>query len=61
MLRVTTLYAALGGGDGAVLHALSDPGRWARSPGVWSGRQAAGLGLVGEVTTEALRGVARGP
>jgi len=42
MLRVTTLHASSAAAPGEV-------------PGEWSGQQAAGLGLSGEVTVEALK------
>jgi len=50
MLRVTTLYgsSAKATADYYAHYLTMDPGE---EPGVWSGRQAAGLGLAGRVTT----------
>jgi hypothetical protein len=49
MLRVTTLYAS---GAGSSARYLADDGP--EGPGVWLGRQAAGLGLREEVSSEDL-------
>jgi conjugative relaxase-like TrwC/TraI family protein len=53
MLRVTTLHAASAAATAAsyAQYLAAAPGE---VPGVWSGQQAAGLGLSGEVTAEAL-------
>ena len=53
MLRVTTLYAgsAVATAKYYTKYLTQAPGE---EPGVWSGAQAAGLGLSGEVSTEAL-------
>jgi conjugative relaxase-like TrwC/TraI family protein len=59
MLRVTTLYASSAEATaGYYAHYLSQaPGE---VPGVWSGAQAAGLGLDGEVGVEALQAALEG-
>lgn len=53
MLRVTTLYAGSAAATAKYYtkYLTQAPGE---EPGVWSGAQAAGLGLSGEVSTEAL-------
>jgi len=53
MLRVTTLHASSAAAMAAYYarYLAAAPGE---VPGVWSGQQAAGLGLSGEVTVEAL-------
>ncbi len=53
MLRVTTLHASSAAAMAAYYarYLAAAPGE---EPGVWSGQQAAGLGLSGEVTVEAL-------
>ncbi|MEI8241232.1 MAG: MobF family relaxase, partial [Actinomycetota bacterium] len=53
MLRVTTLYAGSAAATARYYtkYLTQAPGE---QPGVWSGAQAAGLGLSGEVSTEAL-------
>jgi len=53
MLRVTTLHASSAAATAAYYarYLAAAPGE---VPGVWSGQQAAGLGLSGEVTVEAL-------
>ena len=60
MLRVTTLYASSATATAAYYtHYLAQaPGE---EPGVWSGRQAAGLGLAGRVEADDLASAARGP
>ncbi len=53
MLRVTTLYAGSAAATAKYYtkYLTQAPGE---EPGVWSGAQAAGLGLLGEVSTDAL-------
>jgi len=53
MLRVTTLYACSASATAKYYtkYLTQAPGE---QPGVWSGAQAAGLGLSGEVSTDAL-------
>jgi conjugative relaxase-like TrwC/TraI family protein len=53
MLRVTTLYAGAAAATARYYtkYLMQAPGE---EPGVWSGAQAAGLGLAGEVSTDAL-------
>jgi conjugative relaxase-like TrwC/TraI family protein len=59
MLRVTTLHAASAAATAGYYtqYLTGAPGE---EPGVWVGRQAAGLGLAGEVTAEALQAVLEG-
>ena len=59
MLKVETLYASSASASAAYYtRYLTDaPGE---QPGVWAGRQAAGLGLSGEVTTDALQTLLEG-
>ena len=59
MLRVTTLHASSAAATAAyyALYLTAAPGE---VPGVWSGRQAAGLGLSGEVTVEQLEALLSG-
>ena len=60
MLRVTTLHASSAAATAKYYaeYLTAAPGE---VPGVWSGRQAAGLGLSGRVEVDALGGVAVGP
>ena len=60
MLRVTTLYASSAAATAAYYtHYLAQaPGE---EPGVWSGRQAAELGLAGRVERRRSRSAAGGP
>ena len=53
MLRVTTLYASSAAATAAYYtqYLTQAPGE---VPGVWSGRQAAGLGLAGRVDADEL-------
>ena len=59
MLRVSTLYASSAAATAAYYtrYLTEAPGE---QPGVWSGNQAAGLGLAGEVTAEALQTLLEG-
>jgi conjugative relaxase-like TrwC/TraI family protein len=59
MLRVTTLHAS-GAGSSARYYTryLADDGP--EGPGVWLGRQAGGLGLAGEVSSEDLEALLSG-
>jgi conjugative relaxase-like TrwC/TraI family protein len=59
MLRVTTLHAASAAATARYYtqYLTAAPGEDA---GVWAGRQAAGLGLTGEVTAEALQALLEG-
>ncbi len=59
MLRVSTLYASSAAATAAYYtrYLTEAPGE---QPGVWSGIQAAGLGLSGEVTSEALQTLLEG-
>ena len=60
MLRVTTLHASSAAATAAYYaqYLTAAPGE---VPGVWSGRQAAGLGLSGTVDVESLGVAAVGP
>ena len=58
MLRVTTLYAATA--SATALYFTRYLTEADEIPGVWIGRQAAGLGLQGVVTTEALEALLEG-
>ena len=59
MLRVTTLHASCAAATAAYYaqYLTAAPGE---VPGVWSGRQAAGLGLVGRVEVDALESLLSG-
>jgi hypothetical protein len=59
MLRVTTLHASSAAATAAYYtHYLAQaPGE---EPGVWSGRQGAGLGLAGRVDADGLRALLEG-
>ena len=59
MIRVTTLYAAGAGVSAAYYtgYLTKDDGE---QPGIWSGSQAPGRGLSGDVTTEALEALLSG-
>ena len=59
MLRVTTLYAASAAATAAYYtqYLTAAPGE---VPGVWAGRQAAGLGLAGEVDAASLQALLEG-
>jgi conjugative relaxase-like TrwC/TraI family protein len=59
MLRVSTLYASSAAATAAYYtrYLTEAPGE---PPGVWSGNQAAGLGVSGEVTSEALQRLSEG-
>ncbi len=59
MLRVTTLHASSAAATAAYYaqYLIAAPGE---VPGVWSGRQAAGLGLLGRVEVEALESLLSG-
>ena len=59
MLRVTTLYASSASATAAYYanYLVDAPGE---VPGVWSGRQAAALGLSGDVSQDALEALLRG-
>ena len=59
MLRVTTLYASSASASAAYYanYLVDAPGE---IPGVWSGRQAAALGLSGDVAQDALEALLRG-
>ena len=59
MLRVTTLYAATASTT-ALYYTRYLTQADGEVPGVWMGGQAAGLGLSGEVTTEALQALLEG-
>ena len=59
MLRVTTLYAATASAT-ALYYTRYLTQADGEQPGQWMGRQAAGLGLAGEVTTEALQALLEG-
>ena len=59
MIRVTTLYAA-GAGVSAAYYTGYLTKADGELPGVWAGSQAPGLGLAGEVTTEALEALLSG-
>ncbi len=59
MLRVTTIHASSAWGVGGVLHEVSDR-RARRGAGVWSGGQAAGLGLSGKVERRSLQRLLEG-
>jgi len=59
MIRVTTLYAS-GAGASAEYYTGYLTKADGEQPGVWMGSQAPGLGLVGEVTTEALEALLSG-
>ena len=59
MIRVTTLYAA-GAGVSAAYYTGYLTKADGELPGVWAGSQAPGLGLSGEVTTEALEALLSG-
>ena len=60
MLRVSTLYASSAAATAAYYtrYLTEAPGE---QPGVWSGSQADGFGLAGEVTPESLAVVVGGP
>ncbi len=59
MLRVTTLHASSAAATAAYYaqYLAAAPGE---VPGVWSGRQALGLGLSGDVTVDALESLLSG-
>ena len=59
MLRVTTLHASSAAASAAYYaqYLTQAPGE---EPGVWTGRQAAGLGLSGVVSVEALQALLEG-
>lgn len=59
MLRVTTIYASSAGSAAAYYtkYLADSPGE---APGEWSGRQAAALGLAGEVSGDDLRALLEG-
>ena len=59
MIRVTTLYAS-GAGVSAAYYTGYLTKADGEQPGVWAGSQAPGLGLSGEVTTEALEALLSG-
>ncbi len=59
MIRVTTLFAS-GAGASAAYYTGYLTKADGELPGVWAGSQAAGLGLSGEVTTEALEALLSG-
>jgi conjugative relaxase-like TrwC/TraI family protein len=59
MIRVTTLYAS-GAGASAEYYTGYLTKADGELPGVWMGSQAPGLGLSGEVTTEALEALLSG-
>ncbi len=59
MIRVTTLYAS-GAGVSAAYYTGYLTKADGEQSGVWAGSQAAGLGLAGEVTTEALEALLSG-
>jgi conjugative relaxase-like TrwC/TraI family protein len=59
MIRVTTLYAS-GAGVSAAYYTGYLTKADGEQPGVWAGSQAVGLGLAGEVTTEALEALLSG-
>ncbi len=59
VIRVTTLYAA-GAGVSAAYYTGYLTKADGEQPGVWAGSQASGLGLSGEVTTEALKALLSG-
>lgn len=59
MIRVTTLYAS-GAGVSAAYYTSYLTNADGERPGVWAGSQAPGLGLSGEVTTEALEALLSG-
>ena len=59
MIRVTTLYAS-GAGASAAYYTGYLTKADGELPGVWAGSQAPGLGLSGEVTTEALEALLSG-
>ena len=59
MIRVTTLYAS-GAGVSAAYYTGYLTQADGERPGVWAGSQAPGLGLSGEVTTEALEALLSG-
>ena len=59
MIRVTTLYAS-GAGVSAAYYTGYLTKADGEQPGVWAGSQARGLGLSGEVTTEALEALLSG-
>ena len=59
VLRVTTLHASSAAATAAYYTRYLTQAA-GEVPGVWSGRQAAGLGLSGEVTTEALEALLEG-
>ena len=59
MIRVTTLYAS-GAGVSAAYYTGYLTKADGERPGVWAGSQARGLGLTGEVTTEALEALLSG-
>ena len=59
MLRVTTLYAATASTT-ALYYTRYLTQADGEEPGVWMGGQAVGLGLSGEVTTEALQALLEG-
>jgi len=59
MIRVTTLYAS-GAGASAAYYTGYLTKADGELPGVWAGSQAPGLGLSGEVTTDALEALLSG-
>ncbi len=59
MIRVTTLFAS-GAGASAAYYTGYLTKADGELPGVWAGSQAPGLGLSGEVTTEALEALLSG-